>query len=401
MSVFSAAYSQPLSLSAAIDIGLKNNPGIKAYTQKVNASKGRFLSGVSLPQPELSVTNDYVPQGRNIHNFGEQSVGISQSIEFPITYFFRGSKYSIEREIAENDLVIAKLGVIFNIKKSYFNVLARQEQMKIARENLVIAQDFVKKAEMRYSVGECTNLEKLTAKINYTEVLNAVEIRNNHLSIAIAELNSAMGYGKNDSKIYFLTDELSFVPLDLTPYRLLDISASVNPLLKADKLRVDSYSADKSIAWSSILPNFNLAYFNKQVSDDSKSFYGASISIGIPIWFMLDQSGKIQEASSNLYAAKSDLQTTSNEVYAKTQAAFAEFKHAEKQVLLFINDILPQAEEICRTAAKSYEAGEITYMEYLQAQQTLTGSKGSCVDALLSYNLSIVTIEETIGKTLQ
>ena len=252
MSVFSAAYSQPLSLSAAIDIGLKNNPGIKAYTQKVNASKGRFLSGVSLPQPELSVTNDYVPQGRNIHNFGEQSVGISQSIEFPITYFFRGSKYSIEREIAENDLVIAKLGVIFNIKKSYFNVLARQEQMKIARENLVIAQDFVKKAEMRYSVGECTNLEKLTAKINYTEVLNAVEIRNNHLSIAIAELNSAMGYGKNDSKIYFLTDELSFVPLDLTPYRLLDISASVNPLLKADKLRVDSYSADKSIACSSI-----------------------------------------------------------------------------------------------------------------------------------------------------
>jgi cobalt-zinc-cadmium resistance protein CzcA len=116
---------------------------------------------------------------------------------------------------------------------------------------------------------------------------------------------------------------------------------------------------------------------------------------------MLDQRGRIKEASSNVSAAESELQTANNAVHAKTQAAFAEFKHEEKQVQLYVKDILPQAEEVFRTAAKSYEAGEITYIEFLQAQQTLVNSKGSYAEALLSYNLSIVTIEEAIGKTVQ
>jgi heavy metal efflux system protein len=98
--------------------------------------------------------------------------------------------------------------------------------------------------------------------------------------------------------------------------------------------------------------------------------------------------------------AKSDLQAAHNAVYAKTQDAFAEFKHGESQVHLYLDEIIPQAEEIYRTAVKSYEAGEITYIEFLQAQQTLINSRGSYVDALLSYNLSIITIEESIGKTL-
>jgi cobalt-zinc-cadmium resistance protein CzcA len=116
---------------------------------------------------------------------------------------------------------------------------------------------------------------------------------------------------------------------------------------------------------------------------------------------MLDQRGRILEASSNVSSAEAEFKKVNNDVYAKTQAAFAEFKHEEKQVQFYVQDILPQAKEIFRTASKSYEAGEITYMEFLQAQQTLINSKGSYADALLSYNLSIVTIEEAIGKTLQ
>jgi outer membrane protein TolC len=390
-----------LSLRSAIAIGLNNNPEIKSFLDKINASRGRLWSEISPAQPDFSITHDYIPIGQKLNSYGEKTVGVSQSIDFPTNYFLRGSKLSIEKQIIENEFAIAKLGVISHIKKSYYNVVALQEQAKIAQENLFIAQDFVQKAEVRFSVGEATNLERLTAKVTYSEALNTIEVRKNHLIIAFAELNLAMGYGKSESRTYCLSDTLAFIPFNFTLSRLLDDAAAINPQLKVNKLRVDSYSVDKSLAWSSILPNFNIAYFNKQVRDDARNYYGASFSIGIPLWFMLDQRGKIIEASSNVSAAKSDLQTANNAVYAKTQAAYAEFNHEEKQVHLYIQDILPQAEEIFRTADKSYKAGEITYIEFLQAQQTLINSRGSYVDALLSYNLSIVTIEDVIGKTLQ
>jgi outer membrane protein TolC len=322
-------------------------------------------------------------------------------LEFPTGYLLRGSKFSLEKGIAENEYASLKLSVVSNIKKSYFTVLALLEQVKIAFENLSIAQDFIKKAEIRYSLGEGSNLENLTAKVNFAEARNNVEIQKSRLAAAFAELNFAMGNGKEESKTFLLTDTLAFIPFEVTLSRLADDALAVNPALKASKLRIDSYSKEKSLAWSSLLPNLNIGYFNKQVRDEAKGYYGASLSIGGPLWFMLDQRGRILEASSNVSSAEAEFKKVNNDVYAKTQAAFAEFKHEEKQVQFYVQDILPQAKEIFRTASKSYEAGEITYMEFLQAQQTLINSKGSYADALLSYNLSIVTIEEAIGKTLQ
>jgi outer membrane protein TolC len=405
--LISAGYSQssepgtPLSLGSAIRTGLENNPEIKSSLGKLNASRGRFWSAISPASPDLSIVHDYIPAGANVSDYGEKTVGISQPVDFPTNYYLRGSKYSIEKSIAENEFELTKLLVVSNIKKSYFSVLALQEKTKIARENISVARDFVKKAEVRHAVGEGTNLEKLTAKVNYTEALNNVEVSKSHLITALAELNLAMGYGKGETRDYRLTDTLAFVPGDFTLDKLLDDAEAVHPQLKVNTLRVDSYSREKSLAWSSLLPNFNLAYFNKQVQGDGKGYYGASISIGVPLWFMLDHRGKIKEAAANVSIAESELRMARNAVHAKTRTAFAEFKQEEQQVRLYLQEVLPQSEEIFRTAVKSYEAGEITYLEFLQAQQTLINSRGNYINALLSYNLSIVAIEEAIGKTIQ
>lgn len=390
-----------LSLSSAIQIGLKNNPEIKSSFEKINASRGRFWSAISPAPLDFSITHDDIPVGQKLNNYGQKTIAISQDIDFPTNYIHRGSKYSIEKNIAKNEFEYSKLRVIFKIKKIYFNVVALQEQVRIAQENLSISKDFVRKAEIRSNVGEGSNLERLTAKVNFSEAQSNVEIQKNHLISAFTELHFAMGHEKGESKKYQLTDTLAFIPLDLTPEQLADDAATLNPQLKTNKLQVSFYSAEKSLAWSSVLPNFNIAGFNKQVQGDATRYYGASLSIGVPLWFLLDQRGKIQEANANLSVAKSELQMISNSVYTNTQTAYAEFKHEEKQIQLYIKEIIPQAEEIFRTATKSYEAGEITYIEFLQAQQTLINSRGNYANALLSYNLSIVAIEEVVGKTLQ
>jgi heavy metal efflux system protein len=393
----------PLSLNSAIEIGLKNNPEIVSAAEKVKASKGRLLSAIAPASPELSISHDYIPAGQNINNYGEKTIGVSQSIEFPTNYFLRGSKFSKEKEIAEQEYAVVKNGVILNVKTAYFKLLAHQEQVKIARENLAIAGDFVKKAEVRLALGEGTNLEKLTAQVQYSEAINDVEVQKNRLITACTELNFALGFGKDEQKEYRLTDTLGYSALDLTLSQLIDNATGKNPQLKINKLRFGSFSVDKSLAWSSLLPNFNLAYFNKQIRGGMtvNGNYGASINISVPLWFMLDQRGKIQEAYANASGAESELRSTLNAVYTKIQNTFTEFKDEEKQVQLYQKDILPHAEEIYRTAAKSYEAGEITYIEFLQSQQTIMNSRSKYMHVLLSYNLSIVSIEEAIGNQIR
>jgi outer membrane protein, heavy metal efflux system len=388
-----------LSLKDAVEIGIKNNPEIKSSFEKINAAEGRFWNGISLPSPEISANYDYIPTNKSLKNYGEKSFGINQSIEFPLNYFLRGSMLSKEKRIAEYSFKQTQLEVESKIKTAYFNLLAIQEQLKIAEENLVIAEDFSKKAEIRYNAGEGTNLEKLTAKVQYTEAINNIEVQKNNLISASAMLNYELGNGKDDSKEFQLIDKMDFIKLEIKLDELIKDAEVTNSQLKINELRVGSSVNEKNLAWASILPNLNLAYYKQTV--DADKFYGVSFGITVPLWFMFDHRGKIEEASANLSIAEFESRSAKNLVYLRIKNAFTEFTNSEKQVQLYQSDILPQAEEVYRTASSSYEAGELTYLEFLQAKQTIINARSNYINALLGYNLSIVSLEESLGKRLK
>lgn len=205
------------------------------------------------------------------------------------------------------------------------------------------------------------------AKVQYTEAHNNLEVVKNELTTAFAELNYALGFGKQsyDSK-FGLTDSLVFVEHRISLEQIYKSLEETNPQIKIAELNYGIASVEKNLAWSSLLPNINLAYF-KQTLDGNSGFYGASFGISVPLWFMFDQRGKIQEAVANQSISESELQLTKNEIALKLKSVFTDYENNLKQVKLYVNDILPQAEEIYRTAVKSYEAGEITYIEFLQA----------------------------------
>ncbi|KAF0153530.1 MAG: TolC family protein [Melioribacteraceae bacterium] len=389
-----------LSLNEAVEIGLKNNPEIKSATENISASKGRFWSGISLPLPEVGVSYEYAPVNSSLSNYSEKTLAVSQSFEFPSNYFLKGSKFNKEEEIAVYKLNMTERSIINQVKTSYYKVLAKQYQVKSAEENLVISEDFFKKAEIRQNVGEGTNLERLTAKVQYTEAQNNLEVAKNELTTAFAELNYSLGYGKQSYEANFnLIDTLVFVDHKISIEQIYKSLEETNPQIKIAELNYGIASIEKGLAWSSILPNLNLAYF-KQTRDGNNGFYGASFGISVPLWFMFDQRGKIQEAVANQSISESELQLTKNEIALRIKSAFTDHENNLKQVKLYVNDILPQAEEIYRTAIKSYDAGELTYLEYLQAKQTLISSRNNYINVLFNHYQSVFRIEEIVGQNI-
>jgi outer membrane protein TolC len=400
LSVYGQTEIKKLSLKEAVEIGLKNNPEIKSAIENISACKGRFWSGISLPVPEVGVSYEYAPVKSSLSNYSEKTLSVSQSFEFPTNYFLKGSKLNKEEDIAVYKLNLTERSIINQVKSSYYKILAKQYQLKSAEENLLISEDFFKKAEIRQNIGEGTNLERLTAKVQYTEARNNLEVAKNELTTAFAELNYSLGFGKQSYELNFdLTDTLVFVDYKIKIEQIYKSLEETNPQFKIAELKYGIASVEKDLAWSSILPNINLAYF-KQSRDGDAGFYGASFGISIPIWFMFDQRGKIQEAYANQSISESELQLTKNEIALKIKSAFTDYENNLKQVKLYVNDILPQAEEIYKTAIKSYDAGELTYLEYLQAKQTLISSRNNYINALFNNYQSVFRIEEIAGQNI-
>ena len=389
-----------LSLNEAVEIGLKNNPEVKGAKENISASKGRFWSGISLPQPEVGVSYEYAPVNSSLSNYSERTFEVRQSFEFPSNYFLKGSKFSKEEEIAVYELNLTERSIVNQVKTSYYKILAKQYHVRFAEENLLISEDFFKKAEIRQNVGEGTNLERLTAKVQNSEAKINIDVAKNELTTAFAELIFSLGYGEQSYESQLaLTDSLVFVDHKISLEKIFKSFEETNPQIKIAELKYAITSVEKGLAWSSVLPNINLAYF-KQTRDGNAGFYGASFGVSVPLWFMFDQRGKIQEAAANQSISKSELQLTKNEIVLKIKSAFTDHENNLQQVKLYVNDILPQAEEIYRTAIKSYDAGELTYLEYLQAKQTLISSRNNYINALFNHYQSVFRIEEIAGQNI-
>jgi len=389
-----------LSLNDAIKVALKQNPELIAARENIIGAEGRFWRGISLPSPEVEWIIEYIPSGSSLSAYSEGTLAISQAFEFPTNYFLKGSKFSKEEESAVQQYALKERQIIAEVKTSYYKILAKQSLVRYAEENLTISEEFFRKAQIRYNVGEGTNIEQLTAKVQLSEAKNKLDIAVNELKTSSAELNYSLGYG-NDAyaSIFSLTDSLIYNVYSVNLATIYTMADSLNPRIQIAKLNSSIASVEKSIAWSSLLPNFNLAYF-KQSRDGINDFYGASLGVSVPLWFLFDQRGAIQEASANESISDAILLQTKNEISLLAKNSFIAYTNNKQQLKIYIEDILPQAEEVYRTAIKSYDAGELSYLEFMQSKQLLINARESSVNALFNYNKSIASLEEIIGINL-
>jgi outer membrane protein TolC len=389
-----------LSLHDAIIIALRNNPQSRASLENIDVERGRFWRGISPPLPSVAVNYDYIPKGRSVKQFGERTVEISQSLDFPTNILFRGLQLSSQVSVAEAEHSSTSIAITSRVKIAYYDVLAKQKKIELAEENLAIADDFARKADIRYNVGEATNLERLTAIVQRTQTRNALEVAQNELKISLSELYYALGRTKEEqhNKI-ILTDSLVYQPITVTLEQLTEKAYAVNPQLKAASGRVSVANMERTLAWSSFLPNLNASYYRQTVAGNS-NFYGVSFGISVPLWFLLDQRGQIQEASANLGIAEYNLQSVNNFISVDIKNAFLDMKNNERQIILHQTDILPQVEEVYRTASASYEAGEITYIEFLQARQLMISTRNEYIEELARYCASLAKLEYAVGASI-
>lgn len=398
---FAQAFAQStekISLKEAIEIALQNNPAVVGARRSVEAAQGRYWRGISPPPASVTLGYDYIPRGRGIKEYGERVVGISQSFDFPTTIALRGSSLSSEIDAAGTDALSTSLLITLQVKFAYYGVLAAQQKLKLAEENLGVAEDFAQKAGIRLNVGEGTNLEQLTAKVQRTQAQNAVEVAKNELRLATGELSFALGRGNEQlRKEFTLTDSLLYQPHTLLLESLIEQAHESNPQIQSAAFRLSAASANRTLAWSSILPSLSVSY-SRQVQGTNSNLYGVAFGISLPIWFLLDQRGQVQEASAEHARTESEFIAKHNFVSLEVQNAYLEFKNDDRQVQLYNTDLLPQANEVYRVAATSYRAGEITYIEFLQARQTFIAARSTYIDALYHYNTAIARLENAVGR---
>jgi len=165
-----------LTLEQCISITLQQNPLILSSLQQHQASLARISQAKALPQPSIGYDSDLQPKFFNFKDSGESYFGLSQSIEFPGKRHLRGKIASKESNEIMAEIDFLKLDIVFHVKQAFYGLLLAQEKLKYAQQDLELAQDFLKKAELKFDAGDVAKVEALRARVESAKAANEVSI---------------------------------------------------------------------------------------------------------------------------------------------------------------------------------------------------------------------------------
>ncbi|MCX6303453.1 MAG: CusA/CzcA family heavy metal efflux RND transporter [Bacteroidetes bacterium] len=387
-----------INLTEAIQMALDSNLSVRSANYSASAQQA--LKGASWDIPKTVVEGQY---GQINSYQKDNSIAISQAFSFPSVYVYQNKLSNANIKSAGWQLKNARLEVATQVKQVYW-----QLAYFYARQKLLVYQDslysgFLRAAELRARTGETNRLEMITARTQSFEIKNQLHQVTADVVIYKRKLQTLMGTCTKVSPSDTVLRRLIFNPSD-------DSAAlRLNPSLGQIRQQVEVAHITRQLEHSRMMPDLSVGYFSQTMQGSQEidgvsrtfgagnRFSGVQAGIAIPLWFgpgvSKSKAAKMQEqasqANADFYAAslKSSYSSLLDE-YAKFAASV---DYYEQQAG-------PEANLIIDQATRSFRAGGLDYLEYIITLNRALDIKQNYLDALNSYNQTIINIDFITGK---
>ncbi|MFA5417865.1 MAG: TolC family protein, partial [Bacteroidales bacterium] len=335
-----------------------------------------------------SIEKTGVFYGYDQSNFGENNLplsvfGIQQNLEFPTVYNRQKHINSIDYQLSVTQSEMMARAISKEVAQQYNLVVYHQNKMVLYQYLDSLFQDFSKAANRKYELGETNYLEMLTAqsKKNYWLMqLNQLE----------QELKSTMA----GLKAVIQTDS-SFVIQDqeLTAQVLENQETAVNPGVRYMQQQVNLVEARFKLEKSKLLPGLQLEYFlSTNDGPNAKKYNAYQVGIQVPLFFK-PQQNKIVATRIHREMAENHASNYSIRLQSKENQLEALLQKYSQAINYYQSTGKNLAEEINRTAQKSYHNGEIDFFQYIQSLENATSIVIEYLDNLVQYNATLFEIK--------
>lgn len=387
--------NEALSLDQCIALALERHPLILASSERHQAATARIRQATAFPFPSIGFNSDLQPHFGDFVNSEEAYFGVSQTLELPRKRTVRGKIAEQESRQVETDIDLVKLEVIFQVRRAFYELLLAQEKLAYAKQDLELAEDYLQKAELKLAAGDVGRVEVLRARVEALSAANAVRVAVSDVNLAKARLNYHLARGK--SVPIQVVGQLQIPFLDLNLGELQAEALRLRPELRRLRLSVEKENLVQARARLSNLPDldFNVSRHRLAGVPTTWSF---TVSAPLPFLFQQRQRAEIAASLANARALQRESEQARNSVLVEVEEAHTSAQKARDQILLYQNEILPQAQEVLEMFTFSYQEGEIGGIELIEARRTLNASRRAYADALFEYARAVAALEKAVGR---
>ena len=369
---------EPLTLNELLETAYANNLEME-------------ISSLTIEQAEASINTAYQFDKTNVFynkdetnlGFNEEALqvwGVEQSFLFPTVYQLdkkilsqQIDKVSLENQMLKNQLTK-------EVTQSYYELLYLSNKVSVYHYLDSLYQDFEKGTARKFELGESNYLEKITAAAKQQQVNLNLKAAKNQEQLALNSLQKWVGADigtiKKETLRKLVLKVLSF-----------ENTTVFEQGIQQQELRRLETSRTKQ----SLLPDFNLSYFQGFSTDYAQKYNGFQVGVEIPLFFF-GTKAKVQKAK-----IAQEIQEVSSKHSQR------EWNSIRSQLLLELElyqQVLEQYEsqgknwatEIKKMAQQSYQNGEIDFFDYIQSLENAKEIELQYLENLNAYNQTIIAL---------
>jgi len=378
---FAGKSQQKITLESAIEIGLENNNALKAAALSVDEKQA--LLGASFNLDKTNIYYNYDENNVGFNGFPIKVWGVSQAIRFPGVYSAQRNLAQNALEMQESFYSLQKQSFLEGISLAYYQLIYLQNKHVILSYLDSLYSGVAHTAKRKFDLGEQNYLEMLNAQAQQQEISTRLKQLKEEIKIAHLHLNR------------FLALEEDFI-VEYDHLKKIDYAVSGlenHPqMLMIEKQKQSAFS-NLRLEKANRMPDLNLEYFQgKNNGPAAKLYQGFSIGLDIPLWFRASQA-KVKASSIRQKVVDQQSFAVLLQLKSQQNQLLSALKRDEQALEFYNNQGKKLAAELLKVAQKSYQLGEINFLQFIQSVQSAQIIELDYLDNLISFNQNAIRLK--------
>ena len=391
------AVSDTLNLREAVRRGLRSSPELKAFGWSAEGALARVRQAALWPNPELELDRENFGGSGDFSGTGgaEDTLALAQLLPLGGDLKHRRRLAEAEHDLAAWDYHAARLEVVLSTSRRYISALAASRRLDLAQRELAVARKLESITDKRIEFGDASPVERARVAVPVVEA--ELELIRAELAHTAARQRLALAWGERslgDIRLTATLDTLAPLP---EPAALVD-TINNSPEVARWATEINAREAATKLVRAQAIPDpvLRVGIKRDQRTDDQGLIVG--ISLPLPIF------DRNQGARSAARAAENAAEENRRAAELRIESAFSSayfslaVAHAESSALG--RRALPAAHEAYAATLSAFSAGQLPFLDVLEASRTLLGLERRQVDALATYHNAQAELTALLGGDL-
>ncbi len=348
-----------------VDLVLRVNPGIAELSAAAESAEFSVEPAGSLDDPVFS----YAMAPRT---FGREGQGLNQKIEFSQSIPWPGTLAAREQSarssaIAANESVDAlRLHVAALAKIAFAEWYFTHRALEIHESTHKLLEELRSVAEVRYAAGRALQQDVLQVELELLHLRRHGLLLTQQRDTARAQINALLNRAPNASVP--APGNIS-VPNNVASLEILQTYAlQAHPELRVLDAQILSRESQVTVAEKALLPDlrFTAGYNSLWDEPDKRPIVG--ISINVPL-NRSKRKAEVDRAKWEVRRTQSRLENQRAQLLSELARAHAEVVESLEAVWLYVNELLPLADEFLDAALADYRSGTGDFDSVIAAEK--------------------------------